>query len=122
MPADEGDLGVAGIGRPGSRGSSSSAPIAAPQRRLRIQELAARVVLTRTRVSRLVDAGLVERQPDPDDGRAGFAVLTPAGRDALRAAAPAYRGRNTAVMSSGHTTAISRALLSIQLPGADMAG
>ena len=67
---------------------------AAPQRRLRIQELAARVVLTRTRVSRLVDrlvdAGLAERQPDPDDGRACFAALTPAGRAALRAAAPVY--------------------------------
>jgi len=67
---------------------------AAPQRRLRIQELAGRVVLTRTRVSRLVDklvdAGLVERQPDPADGRACFAVITHAGRGALRAAAPAY--------------------------------
>ncbi len=67
---------------------------AAPGRRLRMQELAARVVLSRTRVSRLVDelvrAGLVCRAPDPDDGRAAFAVLTDAGRDRLRAAAPAY--------------------------------
>jgi len=67
---------------------------AAPDRRLRIQELASRVVLTRTRVSRLVDrladAGLVGREPDPDDGRACFAVITKAGREALRAAAPTY--------------------------------
>jgi DNA-binding MarR family transcriptional regulator len=67
---------------------------AAPERRLRIQELAGRVVLTRTRVSRLVDrladAGLVERRPDPADGRACFALLTPAGRDALGRAAPVY--------------------------------
>jgi DNA-binding MarR family transcriptional regulator len=67
---------------------------AAPDRRLRIQELASRVVLTRTRVSRLVDrladAGLVSREPDPDDGRACFAVITRVGREALRAAAPAY--------------------------------
>ena len=67
---------------------------AAPDRRLRIQELASRVVLTRTRVSRLVDrladAGLVSREPDPDDGRACFAVITPACRQALRAAAPVY--------------------------------
>jgi DNA-binding MarR family transcriptional regulator len=67
---------------------------AAPDRRLRIQQLASRVVLTRTRVSRLVDrladAGLVSRQPDPEDGRACFAVITPAGRRALRDAAPDY--------------------------------
>ena len=39
--------------------------------RLRMQELAGRVVLSRTRVSRLVDElehrGLVTRQPDPTD-------------------------------------------------------
>jgi DNA-binding MarR family transcriptional regulator len=67
---------------------------AAEGRRLRMQELAARTVLSRTRVSRLVDemaaAGLVRREPDPDDGRAAFTVLTPAGRQALRRAAPCY--------------------------------
>jgi DNA-binding MarR family transcriptional regulator len=66
----------------------------APDRRLRMQELAARTVLSRSRVSRLVDElggrGLVDRQPDPTDGRASFAHLTAAGRDALRAAAPVY--------------------------------
>ncbi|MGH8929215.1 MAG: MarR family winged helix-turn-helix transcriptional regulator [Egibacteraceae bacterium] len=67
---------------------------AAPDRRLRMQDLAARVVLSRTRVSRLVDelvtAGLVTREPDPTDGRAMLAALTRAGRTALRKAAPAY--------------------------------
>lgn len=67
---------------------------AAPERRLRMQALAGRVVLSRTRVSRLVDElverGYVARQPDPDDGRACFAALTPVGRDALRRAAPRY--------------------------------
>lgn len=67
---------------------------AAPGRRLRMQELAARVLLSRTRVSRLVDelvrAGLVCREPDPADGRGAFAVLTGTGRSRLRAAAPAY--------------------------------
>jgi DNA-binding MarR family transcriptional regulator len=67
---------------------------AAPGRKLRIQQLASRVVLTRTRVSRLVDRladnGLVSRQPDPEDGRACFAVITPAGRRALRDAGPVY--------------------------------
>ena len=67
---------------------------AAPERRMRMSELAEHVVLSRTRVSRLVDelvrAGLVERRPDPNDGRASFAALTPTGRSELRKAAPLY--------------------------------
>jgi DNA-binding MarR family transcriptional regulator len=67
---------------------------AAPGRRLRMQDLAARVLLSRTRVSRLVDeivrAGLVERLPDPDDGRATFAAITTKGREELRKTAPRY--------------------------------
>jgi DNA-binding MarR family transcriptional regulator len=67
---------------------------AAPDRRLRMQELAGRVVLSRSRVSRVVDemvrAGLVRREADPSDGRAAFAVATDAGRAALRRAAPVY--------------------------------
>jgi DNA-binding MarR family transcriptional regulator len=66
----------------------------APARRLRMQDLAARVLLSRTRVSRLVDeidrAGLVERLPDPDDGRATFAAITAKGREELRRTAPRY--------------------------------
>src|SRR6266705_4984196 len=68
---------------------------AAPGRRLRMSELGQRAVLSRTRVSRVVDelaaAGLAERQPDEADGRSSFAVLTPRGRDALRRAWPVYR-------------------------------
>ncbi|HET9975766.1 MAG TPA: helix-turn-helix domain-containing protein, partial [Streptosporangiaceae bacterium] len=68
---------------------------AAPERRLRMSELGQRVVLSRTRVSRIVDeltaAGLAERQPDQADGRSNFAVLTAAGLDALRHAWPVYR-------------------------------
>lgn len=67
---------------------------AAENRRLRMQDLAARTVLSRTRISRLVDdlvtEGYVSRAPDPADGRASFAVLTAAGRAALRKAAPVY--------------------------------
>lgn len=66
----------------------------APDRHLRMTELGERVVLSRSRVSRLVDdmveAGLVVKQPDPDDGRATRALLTPQGRAALRRAAPHY--------------------------------
>ena len=67
---------------------------AAPSRQLRMQDLAARVVLSRTRVSRLVSelerVGYIERVPDPDDGRATLARITPEGRAARRQAAPAY--------------------------------
>jgi DNA-binding MarR family transcriptional regulator len=37
-----------------------------------------------------VRAGLVAREPNPDDGRSAFAALTPSGRSALRKAAPTY--------------------------------
>ncbi len=67
---------------------------AAPERRLRMQELGERVVLSRSRVSRIVDEmvcnALVAREPDPADRRATFAVITSAGRKVLRAAAPVY--------------------------------
>jgi DNA-binding MarR family transcriptional regulator len=68
---------------------------AAPERRLRMGELGERVVLSRTRVSRLVDelarAGLVCRESNPADKRSAYAVLTDLGRDRFRSAAPAYR-------------------------------
>jgi DNA-binding MarR family transcriptional regulator len=67
---------------------------AASDRRLRMSELGSRVVLSRERVSRVVDemerAGLVRRERNPDDKRSFFAVLTPAGRERLVAAAPIY--------------------------------
>ena len=68
---------------------------AAPEEKLRMQQVSDRVLLSRTRVSRLVDeiaaAGLVRREPDPADRRASFVVLTDEGRSKLRAAAPVYR-------------------------------
>lgn len=67
---------------------------AAPDQRLRMQSLSDRVVLSRTCVSRLVDelvsVGLVERHPDPADGRAQLAAITDAGAAALRRTAPTY--------------------------------
>src|SRR4051795_8993893 len=63
----------------------------APQRRLTMGQLGSVAAVSRTRVSRVVDelvrAGLVARQPNPDDGRSAFAALTPAGRATLRKAA-----------------------------------
>lgn len=62
--------------------------------RLRMTELSERVVLSRSRVSRLVDhmavEGLVDKVADPEDGRATFATVTAKGRAALRRAAPVY--------------------------------
>jgi DNA-binding MarR family transcriptional regulator len=65
-----------------------------PERTLRMTALAARTNATLPRLShvvrRLEDRGLVERFPCPQDGRATNARLTPAGRDAVVAAAPGH--------------------------------
>ncbi|UWZ47557.1 MarR family transcriptional regulator [Dactylosporangium matsuzakiense] len=67
---------------------------AAPARRLTMSALGAAAVVSRSRVSRVVDelvrAGLVERVANPDDKRSAFAKLTAAGRARLKAAAPTY--------------------------------
>lgn len=87
----------------------------APGRRLRMTDLGERVVLSRTRVSRIAgamaDAGLVEQHPDPDDGRATLAALTPKGRAALRRAAPTYLAGIDALFSSRVTTAEAQAMV-----------
>ncbi len=61
---------------------------------LRMQDLGERVVLSRSRVSRIVDeteaAGLVERNPDSGDGRVTLARMTSRGSAAFRRAAPVY--------------------------------
>jgi DNA-binding MarR family transcriptional regulator len=63
-------------------------------RRLRMQELAGRVVLSRTRVSRIVDemarAGLVTKTRDDVDRRSVWATITDAGKRELRKTAPRY--------------------------------
>ena len=68
--------------------------VEAPEHRLRLHELARRVVLSRSGLTRLVDrleaAGLLRREPDPVDRRGAFAVLTDEGRSALRRTWPAY--------------------------------
>jgi DNA-binding MarR family transcriptional regulator len=66
----------------------------APEGRLRMQELSASVLLSKSGLSRLVDrmveAGLVRRERCQDDRRGWFAVLTDQGRSALRRAAPVH--------------------------------
>jgi DNA-binding MarR family transcriptional regulator len=65
-----------------------------PDGRLRMQELADAVLLSKSGVTRLVDrmerAGLVERARCTDDRRGTFAGLTPAGRQRLRETAPTH--------------------------------
>ena len=72
----------------------------ADERRLRMSELAERVVLSRSGVSRLVDrleaAGLVARAACRDDARVSWATLTDAGLARLREASPVHlRGVET---------------------------
>ena len=103
----------------------------APDSRLRIAELGERVVLSRSRVSRivdeLVDEGLVRREPDPTDGRASLAGLTDAGREAFRRARPVYLdaideffgSQMTAKEQATIAAALERAVTQVQTPTKD---
>lgn len=77
---------------------------AAPGKRLTMGELAERVVLSRTRVSRVVDelagAGLVRRDANDTDRRSAYAVLTEQGQGAFTAAAPVYRKAITGLFAA----------------------
>jgi DNA-binding MarR family transcriptional regulator len=68
--------------------------VSAPEHRLRMTELADRVLLSRSGLTRLVDRlereGLVERTACTSDARGFFAVLTDEGYDRLRAASPTH--------------------------------
>jgi DNA-binding MarR family transcriptional regulator len=65
-----------------------------PGQRLRMSELAEKVVLSRSNLTRLVDrleeAGLVSRERSEDDRRGAYAVLTEAGREWRRRIWPVY--------------------------------
>jgi DNA-binding MarR family transcriptional regulator len=90
----------------------------ADDRRLRMSELAERVVLSRSGVSRLVDrleaTGLVARAACTEDARVAWATLTDAGLARLRDAAPVHlRGVEThflAQIPDGDREALVRAL------------
>jgi len=89
---------------------------AAPERRLRMTELGERVVLSRTRVSRIVDemvdAGLVCREENTADKRSAYASLTPAGLARYREAAPHYLRAIEEQFASGLTDAQLRCVAS----------
>lgn len=82
--------------------------------RLRMSELGERVVLSRTRVSRIVDdlvrAGLVAREVNPEDGRSSYALLTAEGRRRFRTSAKVYRAGIQRELGDGVDTATLRSL------------
>ncbi|MFI8977354.1 MarR family winged helix-turn-helix transcriptional regulator [Nocardia asteroides] len=61
---------------------------------MRMSDLGDKVVLSRTRVSRLVveleTNGLLRREHNPDDGRSAIVTITDLGRRRFREAAPQY--------------------------------
>jgi len=61
-------------------------------RRMRLSELAARMLWSKSRLShhitRMLERGLVMREECAEDGRGSFVELTPAGWRAIQAAAP----------------------------------
>jgi DNA-binding MarR family transcriptional regulator len=68
--------------------------VEAPERRLRMSELAERVLLSRSGLTRLVDRlereGLVRREACDEDARGLFTVLTDHGLTRLREASPVH--------------------------------
>ena len=67
----------------------------APERKLRMHELAQRIVLSRSNLTRLADrlesAGLLAREACPNDRRGNFCVITDAGRAMRKKMWPVYR-------------------------------
>ena len=65
-----------------------------PDRRMRMGDLAGRVLITLSGVTRLIGRlereGLVRRERSPEDGRGSYAVLTEAGLLLLREAHPTH--------------------------------
>ena len=89
----EDDLGEAGV-LPLSWYDVLLALYEAPEKKLRMHQLASVILVTRGGLTRLVarieGAGLLGREPDPDDGRGLYAVLTAEGLAALGATWPVY--------------------------------
>jgi DNA-binding MarR family transcriptional regulator len=103
----------------------------APERRLRMTELADRILLSRSGLTRLADRlerdGLLTREACPSDARGTLAVLTDAGLDRLRSAWPTHR-RGVAEHVTGRLTTdevvelgrLLGKLVSDELPPADI--
>jgi DNA-binding MarR family transcriptional regulator len=78
-------------------------------RRLRLSELAERIVFSRSGLTRLIDRieekGLLRRERSSEDRRGTFAVLTEAGREAMKRSWPAYRKEIESRFANHLTTA-----------------
>ncbi|QIS18100.1 MarR family winged helix-turn-helix transcriptional regulator [Nocardia terpenica] len=92
---------------------------------LRMSDLGERVVLSRTRVSRLVTEleahGLVRRDTNPDDARSAFVSITDTGLERLREAAPHYLTgiqRRFADLSTAELDSVAAALCKVVGPTA----
>jgi DNA-binding MarR family transcriptional regulator len=91
--------------------------------RLRMQELAATLLVNKSSLTRQIDRleeeGLVKRERDVNDGRGQYAVITSKGRDELRRAAPVHlRGVQrhfAAHLTDSDVVALARAFA--KLPG-----
>lgn len=97
----------------------------APERRLRIHEIADEVVLSRTGTSRLVErivsAGLLAREPVPGDRRGSYAALTAEGEATLRAMWPVYAGvvRELFAPQLGDADGLTRSLQAVAAAARD---
>ena len=93
--------------------------------RLRMAELAEHLLINRSSLTRqcdrLVAAGYLVREPVAEDARGAYAVLTTAGREAFRRAAPTHlRGVHrhfTQYLTDSDVAALARVFA--KLPGAD---
>lgn len=86
----------------------------APDQRLRMHQLAERIVLSRSNLTRLADrleaAGLLRREPCPDDRRGSFCVITQAGLDTRKTMWPVY-GEQIEVLFARHLSVAEAEML-----------
>jgi DNA-binding MarR family transcriptional regulator len=90
-----------------------------PDGRLRAYELGAGLEWEKSRVSRQVgrmaDRGLVAKEASPEDGRGAYVAITPAGRRAIEAAAPAHVELVRTLLFDGLSATQVRTLASVAL-------
>ncbi|MGN9840912.1 MarR family winged helix-turn-helix transcriptional regulator [Nonomuraea sp. H19] len=97
-----------------------------PERRLRMNDLANRVLLSRSGLTRLIDRlqrdGLVSREACADDARGLFAVLTDRGAARLAEATPTYlrgiRSQFLDLLGAGEIRQIRAMLAKLDVNGA----
>ena len=92
----------------------------APGGKLRMGELADRLLLSRSGITRLVDRlarqGLIERERCKDDGRGYYALLTDAGSRLLASRAPTTSTACAGISSSGSSPSRSTPWRALEPP------